>query len=127
MRRRWRTGCDAAHHDDAEPERTLSNEHGGHTPGTAQSRFDAGVEDLIIFPLVAIALAVKQLFHGMLSILIHILDYAFPILLQLARFPLFTVRIIGDAIAALLKGVVRFLPMSGTKREAWREIGRAHV
>ena len=61
MRRRWRTGCDAAHHDDAEPERTLSNEHGGHTPGTAQSRFDAGVEDLIIFPLVAIALAVKHL------------------------------------------------------------------
>ena len=100
----------------------MSNEHGGHTPETAQSRFDAGVEDLIIFPLVAIASVVKQLFHAMLSILIHILDYAFPILLQLARFPLFTVRIIGDAIAALLKGVVRFLPMSGTKREAWREL-----
>jgi len=100
----------------------LSNEHGGHTPETAQSRFGAGVEDLIIFPLVAIALAVKLLFHAMLRILIHILDYAFPILLQLARFPLFTVRIIGDAIAALLKGVVRFLPMSGTKREAWRDL-----
>jgi hypothetical protein len=100
----------------------LSNEHGGHTPGTAQSRFDAGVEDLIIFPLVAIALVVKQLLHAMLRILIHILDYAFPILLQLARFPLFTVRIIGDAIVALLKGIVRFLPMSGTKREAWREL-----
>lgn len=100
----------------------MSNEHGGHTPGTAQSRFDAGVEDLIIFPLVAIALAVKQLLHAMLRILIHVLDYAFPILLQLARFPLFTIRIVGDAIVALLKGIVRFLPMSGTKREAWREL-----
>ena len=100
----------------------MSNEHGGHTPGTAQSRFDAGVEDLIIFPLVAIALVVKQLLHAMLRILIHILDYAFPILLQLARFPLFTIRIVGDAIVALLKGIVRFLPMSGTKREAWREL-----
>ena len=100
----------------------MSNEHGGHTPGMAQSRVDAGVEDLIIFPLVAIALVVKQLLHAMLRILIHILDYAFPILLQLARFPLFTIRIVGDAIVALLKGIVRFLPMSGTKREAWREL-----
>jgi hypothetical protein len=116
MQRHWRTTTAQ------DPEQTLSNEHGGHAPETAQSRFGAGVEDLIIFPLVAIALAVKQLFHAMLSLLIHILDYAFPILLQLARFPLFTVRIIGDAIAALLKGVVRFLPMSGTKREAWREL-----
>ena len=100
----------------------MSNEHGDHTPATAQSRFGTGVEDLIIFPLVAIALAVEQLLHAMLRILIHILDYAFPILLQLARFPLFTIRIVGDAIVALLKGIVRFLPMSGTKREAWREL-----
>ena len=76
--------------------------------GTAQSRFGAGVEDVIIFPLVLIALVVKQLLHAMLAILIHILDYAFPILLQLARFPLFTLRIIGDGVVALLKGIVRF-------------------
>src|SRR2546425_12929787 len=83
--------------------------------------FHAGLEDVVIFPLVLTALAVKNLFHATLSILIHILDYAFPILLQLARFPLFTVRIIGDGVTALLKRVVGCLPVSGTTREEWRE------
>jgi hypothetical protein len=104
----------------------LSNEHDGSTPATAPRRYDAGVEDVVILPLVLIALAAKYLYRATLSLLIHILDYAFPILLQLARFPLFTVRIVGDGIAALLKGVVRFLPVSGTKREAWRELVSRH-
>jgi hypothetical protein len=104
----------------------LSNECDGSTPATASRRYDAGVEDVVILPLVLIALAAKYLYRATLSLLIHILDYAFPILLQLARFPLFTVRIIGDGIAALLKGVVRFLPVSGMKREAWRELVSRH-
>ena len=37
------------------------------------------------------------------------------------RFPLFTLRILGDGIAALLKGIVRILPVGGTRRAAWRE------
>ena len=77
-------------------------------------------------PIVLIALAIKYLCRAVLSFLVHVLDYAFPILLQLARFPLFTLRIIGDGIAALLKGVVRWLPLSGTKREAWRELVSRH-
>lgn len=84
-----------------------------------QSRFDAGVEDTIIFPLVLVAVAAKYLYRATLSVLIHILDFAFPILLQLARFPLFTVRIIGDGVAALLMGIVGCLPLSGTKRQEW--------
>lgn len=89
-------------------------------PATAPRRFGAGIDDAIILPLVLIGLAAKKLFHAALSVVIHVLDYAFPILLQVARFPLFTVRIIGDAVAALLKGVVRFLPMPGPRRDAWR-------
>jgi hypothetical protein len=64
---------------------------------------------------------VRQVLRGLVNLLIWILDFLFPILLQVFRFPLFTLRMIGDALAALLKGVVRFLPMSGDRRAAWRE------
>lgn len=100
----------------------MSNETGGHLPTPTQRQFGAGIEDVMIQPLVLIALAAKNLFHATLSILIHILDYAFPILLQVMRFPLFTARIIGDGVIALARGGVRFLPVSGTKREAWRAV-----
>ena len=99
----------------------MNNKSEGLTPAMAQGRFGAGIEDVIILPLVLIALAVKHLFQAMLSILIHILDYAFPILLQLARFPLFTARIIGDGVTVLLKCVVGCLPVAGKTREEWRE------
>jgi hypothetical protein len=87
----------------------------------AQGQFGAGIEDVIILPLVLIALAAKNLFQATLSILIHILDYGFSILLQLVRFPLFTARMIGDGVTALLKCVVGCSPVSGTTREEWRE------
>jgi len=104
----------------------LNNKHGGHTPAMAQGRFRAGIEDVIILPLVAVALVARNLLKATFSILIHILDYAFPILLQLARFPLFTARIIGDGIMALLKLVVGCLPVSSMKREQWRELVSRH-
>jgi hypothetical protein len=99
----------------------LNSESGSPTPGMVRGRFGLGIEDAVILPLVLIALAAKYLFKATLSILIHILDYAFPVLLQVVRFPLFTVRIIGDGVTALLKGVVGYLPVSGTTRDAWRE------
>ena len=91
-----------------------------------QAAFGVGVEDAIILPLVAIALAVKKLLHLLLRLLIDLLDFAFPILLQLARFPLYTLRIVGDGLAALLRGIVAILPMSGTRRAAWREAVSRH-
>ncbi len=99
----------------------MNSEFGSHTPGMMRRRYGFGIEDVIILPLVLIALAAKYLFKAALSILIHILDYAFPLLLQVMRFPLFVIRIIGDGVTALLRGVVRYLPVSGTTRDAWRE------
>src|SRR5829696_3068287 len=93
-------------------ERSVDNQYGGRSFVVAADRFGAGIDDAVILPLVLIALAAKYLFKATLSILIHILDFAFPILLQFARFPLFTLRIVGDGIAALLKGAVRYLPVS---------------
>jgi hypothetical protein len=89
-------------------------------------RFDPGVDDVVILPLVVIALAAKKLLQAALSILVHLLDFAFPILLQLMRFPLFTVRILGDGIAALLKAVAGYLPLAGARREAFRAFVSRH-
>jgi hypothetical protein len=86
----------------------------------AQGPWGVGADDVIILPLVLFAVAAKHLFKVTLSILIRILDYAFPILLQLARFPLFTARIIGDGAAVLLMGILGCLPVSGQTHEVWR-------
>src|SRR5438067_6428309 len=78
-----------------------------------------GVEDLVIVPLVVVAVAVSKLLKGVLSILIYVLDYAFAILLQLMRIPLLAARLFGDGMEFFLEGVVRCLPLSSAKRDAW--------
>jgi hypothetical protein len=98
----------------------LHDDVGNERPAIALRPFGAGVEDLIIVPLAVIALAISKLLKAILSILINILDYAFPILLQLMRIPLLMARLIGDGMEALFEGVVRCLPMSSAKRDAWR-------
>jgi hypothetical protein len=82
--------------------------------------FRAGVDDIVIVPLVVVAFAVWRTLRRIFFILIDIIDFLFPILLQVMRFPLFTLRIIGDGLAALLKFIIRFLPV-GDRRAAWRE------
>jgi hypothetical protein len=103
-------------------ERSLMNKHGERTPAMTQGRYGAGVEDLIIVPLALMALAGKNLLLTILSVLTHIVDYTFPILLQLMRIPLVTTRIIGDRLVVALKFIVRYLPVSCASRERWREV-----
>jgi hypothetical protein len=55
-----------------------------------------------------------------LSILIYVLDYAFPILLQLMRIPLLAARLIGDGMELFFEGAIRCLPVSRAKRDAFR-------
>src|SRR5438445_4257311 len=103
---------------------SVSGEHDSRTFRT-EGGFRAGIEDAIILPLVMAALAAKSLSRAALSLLIRILDYAFPVAMQLARLPLFTVRILGDGVIAGLKGIIICLPVAEKNREVWREfIGR---
>jgi hypothetical protein len=102
----------------------LNGVNSDQAPPTIPDRYGAGIADLVILPLVLIALAAKKLLDAVISFLIRLLDWAFPILLQIMRFPLFTLRILGDAGAAFLRGVVGFMPVSGEKRAAWREAVR---
>jgi hypothetical protein len=90
-------------------------------PGSPQEEFRPGLEDVVILPLVAVAFIVKVVLRALLTILIDIIDWLFPILLQVMRFPLFTIRIAGDGIAAVLKAVARLLPIGAVRQQAWRD------
>jgi hypothetical protein len=87
-----------------------------------KKRYEVGIDDAVVVPFALATSIATRVVRVTISILIRILDYAFPIFLQFARFPLFTARIVGDGAAALLKAVVGLLPISGAKREEW---GRA--
>ena len=92
-----------------------SDNRGQAAETTMPVQYSAGFEDIIIVPLALIALALKKLWDALISLLIHLMDWAFPIILQIMRFPLFTLRILGDACAALLRGIVSIMPVSGTQ------------
>ena len=85
-------------------------------PTRQAESFRAGLDDLVIVPLVAVAFVVWRVVRRIFFILVDIIDFLFPILLQVMRFPLFTLRIIGDGLAALLKLIVRILPVGGDRR-----------
>ncbi len=88
--------------------------------GTAR-RFGHGIDDAVLYPIAVVGVAAKTLLRWAWELLVHIVDYAFPILLQVARFVLFTFRILGDGIAALLRFVIKYLPLPQFRRQAWRE------
>jgi hypothetical protein len=92
-------------------------------PQAAQTgpSYAAGIDDIVIVPLAVVAFAIWRFLRGVFFLLVDIVDFLFPILLQVMRFPLFTLRIVGDGLAALLKLIVRFLPVGGDRRAAWRE------
>ena len=51
-----------------------------HDPAwTEESRFHGALDDVIIIPLVFVALAANKILRFILSILMRLLDYAFPL------------------------------------------------
>lgn len=95
--------------------------HDEHATAETEPSFRPGIDDALIVPLMALGVAVKTLLRWAWELLVHIVDYAFPILLQVARFVLFTFRILGDGVSALLRFVIKFLPLPKMRRQAWRE------
>ena len=81
--------------------------------------FRGALDDVIIIPLVLVALVAIIILRFVLSILMRLLDYAFPLAMQVARFPLFAARVLGNVIVATTVGASRLLPLSETKRQQW--------
>jgi hypothetical protein len=91
-----------------------------HDPAwTEGSRFRGALDDVIIIPLVFVALAANKILRFILSILLRLLDYAFPLAMQIIWLPLFAVRVLGNITVTVISGALRLLPLSETKRRQW--------
>ena len=91
-----------------------------HNPAwTAESRFRGALDDVVIIPLVFVALAANKTLRFILSILMRLLDYAFPLAMQIVWLPLFAARVLGNVVVTATNGALRFLPVSETKRRQW--------
>ena len=92
-----------------------------HPSWTDDGSFRAALDDVIIIPFVFAGLIASKILRFILSILIRLFDYAFPLAMQLVWLPLFAAEVLGDGIVAIINGVLRFLPLSETKRRQWSE------
>jgi hypothetical protein len=91
-----------------------------HNPAwTEESRFRGALDDVIIIPLVFVALAASKTLRFFLSILMRLFDYAFPLVMQIVWLPLFVAKVLGNVIVTVINGALRFLPLSETKRQQW--------
>jgi hypothetical protein len=86
---------------------------------TEESRFGGGLDDVIIIPVVLVALAVNKILRFILSMLMRLLDYAFPLAMQVVWLPLFAARVLGNVFVTVLSGGLSFLPVPETKRRKW--------
>jgi hypothetical protein len=97
----------------------VSNDLG--LPAAGDSSFRRGVDDLIILPLVAIALSVTRTTRAVLLFLVRLLDWTFPLFIHLLVPPLFILRSVGDGLSALARAIVAILPLPAASRAQWRE------
>jgi len=118
---RWPLQCATlSRHDPLSSSRNRCAVSHYHNPAwTEESRFRGALDDVIIIPLVFVALAATKLLRFILSILMRLLDYAFPLAMQIVWLPLFAARILGNVIVTVTNGALRFLPLSETKRRQW--------
>ena len=87
---------------------------------TDKGRFRGALDDVIIVPLVCVALVANKILHFILSILMRLLDYAFPFAVQIVWLPLFAAKLLGDVAIVLIISTFHLLPFSEEKRRQWR-------
>jgi hypothetical protein len=81
-----------------------------------ESHFGRSLDDVIIIPLVLVTLAVNRILSFIVWMLMRLLDYAFPLAMQVVWLPLFAARVLGDVIVTVISGGLHFLPVSEAKR-----------
>ena len=81
---------------------------------------------MIIIPVVAITLVVNRILQFVLLILIRLLDFAFPFVVQICWLPLFAARLLGNVIVALTSGALGLLALTDAERRQWRRLIRRY-
>ena len=84
-----------------------------------ESRFRGTLDDVIIIPFVVVALAAHKILRFILAILMRLLDYAFPLAMQIVWLPLFAAKVLGNVIVTAVRGVLRLVPLSERDRRRW--------
>ena len=87
---------------------------------TDEGRFRGSLDDVIIIPLVCVALVANKILHFIISILMRLLDYAFPFAVRIVWLPLFAAKLLGNVVVAIISSAFHFLPVSDAKRRQWR-------
>jgi len=92
-----------------------------HTPAwTEESRYRGGFDDLVIIPIVVVMLAANKILRFILSIMMRLLDYAFPLAMQIVWLPLLAIKGLGNVIMTVVSAALRVLPLSEPRRRQWR-------
>ena len=80
-----------------------------HPAWTEESRFRGALDDVIIMPLVLVTLAANKILRFILSSLMRLLDYAFPLAMQIVWLPLFAARVLGNVTVTAISGALRLV------------------
>jgi hypothetical protein len=86
---------------------------------TEEIRFRGALDDVFIIPLILVLLTASKILRFVLLILMRLLDYAFPLAMQIVWLPLFVAKVLGHVIVTAMIGALRLLPLSETKRRQW--------
>jgi hypothetical protein len=84
-----------------------------------ESRLRGALDDVIIVPLVLVALAANKILRFIISVLMRLLDYTFPLVMEIVWLPLFAAKVLGNVIVTAMGGALRILPVSETRRRKW--------
>ena len=93
---------------------------------TKESCFGGALDDVIIVPFVVVAFAINTFLRLIVSILMRLLDFAFPLVMQIVRLPLFAARVLGNVVIAAVGGALRLVPLSERTRRRWSISIRLH-
>jgi hypothetical protein len=96
----------------------VTNNHD--TAWTEESRFRVAADDVIIIPLVFVTFTASKILRFILALLMRLLDYAFPLAMQIVWLPLFAAKVLGNVIVTIISGALPFFPLSETRRRQLR-------
>jgi hypothetical protein len=88
-----------------------------------QSRFRTGIDDVIIVPLVLVALLARTLYRAARLIVPLAFDLVSALFLRVLTFPLLVAAMAGDGMAWLSKRLADMPSLPGAKRDPSRDLG----
>ncbi len=89
-----------------------------HSASIRERRFRGAPDDVFVIPLVIVALAAGKTLRFILSMLMRLLDFAFPLAVQLVWLPVLAVRVACNIIVGAVIGALRLVPLSDAHRLA---------